>query len=194
MSIQESNYGVDIQYMDRIRHVFSAFRTNDEELAYAESITDEAETIEIITDESHETQVIVSTAQSVLHFRTFRTDYIGHASRTLVALLEHFRVRLPIEFIVTNHDMIIYLTGNKVVVGNSEYPIEVRDDVYELVEPVTWMISSTILDVIMRLADEYQISHEEVVESAIRLIGETQPPMNEDVISDTDALVGSGSS
>jgi len=194
MSIQESNYGVDIQYIDRIRHVCSEFRTNDEELAYAESITDEAETIEIITDETGETQVIVSTAQSVLHFRTFRTDYIGHASRTLVALLEHFRLRLPIEFMVTNHDMTIYLTGNKVVVEESEYPIEIRDDVYELVEPVAWMISSTILDVIIRLAAKYQISHEEVVESAIRLIGETQPPNDADVLVEMDVPVGSGES
>lgn len=194
MSIHESNYGVDIQYIDRIKHVYSEFRTNDEELAYAESVTDGAETIEIVTDESGETQVIICTAQSVLHFRTFRTDYIGHASRTLVGLLEHFRVRLPIEFVVTNHDMTIYLNGNKVVVEETEYPIEVRDDVYELVEPVAWMISSTILDMIIRLADQYQISHEEVVESAIRLIGETQPPMNEDVIPNIDAPVDSGTS
>ncbi|WP_054967405.1 hypothetical protein [Alicyclobacillus ferrooxydans] len=170
--------GTSIQYIDRIQHIYSNFATNDEELAFAKSVEEQAEMIEVAVDESEETQVTVSTAQAVYHFRTFRTDYIGHASRTLVDLFEHFRVLLPIEFIVANRAMTIYLTGNKVVVGEAEYPIEVRDGLYQLVEPVQWMISSTVLDVIVRLAKEYQISYEEVVESAIRLISEPQPPQH----------------
>ncbi|WP_054967148.1 hypothetical protein [Alicyclobacillus ferrooxydans] len=170
--------GVDIQYIDRIQHIFSNFTTNDEELTFARSVMEQAEMIEVAVEESGETQVTVSTAQAIYHFHTFRTDYIGHASRTLVDLFEHFGVCLPIEFLVANRVMAIYLTGNKVVVGETEYPIEVREGQYQLVEPVQWMISSSILDVIVRLADEYQISYEEVVESAIRLIGESQPPQD----------------
>lgn len=136
-----------------------------------------------VVDESEGSEVTVSTAQAIYHFRTFRTDYIGHASRTLVDLFAHFRICLPIEFIVSNREMTIYLTGNKVVVGETEYPIEAREGQYQLVEPVQWMISSSILDVIVQLAEEYQISFEEVVESAIRLISEPQPPQQTSLAS-----------
>lgn len=176
--------GINIQYIDRIQHMYSNFATNDEELAFAKSVEEQAEMIEVaVVDESRESEVTVSTAQAIYHFRTFRTDYIGHASRTLVDLFAHFRICLPIEFIVANREMTIYLTGNKVVVGETEYPIEVRDGQYQLVEPVQWMISSSILDVIVQLAEEYQISFEEVVESAIRLISEPQPPQQTSLAS-----------
>jgi len=160
-----------IEYVDRIKHVYSEYRTNDEELNFAQTVTESAETIVIKTD-AEETGVIVFTEQAVYHFRTFRADYLGHASRTLVSLLYHFRINVPIEFILSHQSLTIYLSGNKIVAGEEEYPIELRENLFEMVEPVQWMMSSTVLDMVIRLANDYEIEPIEVVESAIKLIAE----------------------
>ncbi|WP_074693733.1 hypothetical protein [Alicyclobacillus hesperidum] len=155
-----------VEYVDRVKHVYSEYRTNDEELAYALTIEEEAESIDVTTKDGV-TNVTVFTQQAVYHFGTFRADYIGHASRALVELLQHFRVNLPIEFVVAHQTFHVYLTGEKIVAGEREYPIAPRNEGYELVESVEWMMASSVLDVVLRLAAEYEATPEEIVESAI---------------------------
>ncbi|WP_051663150.1 hypothetical protein [Alicyclobacillus macrosporangiidus] len=157
---------IEVQYIDRVKHVFSHYRTNDDELSYAQTIDEEAETIEVSTTDGT-TTVTVFTTQAVYHFGTFRADYIGHASRALVELLRHFRVNLPIEYVTAHQTFTVYLNGQKVVAGEREYPIAARSGVFELVEPVEWQISSAVLDTILRLAEEYNVTPVEIVESAV---------------------------
>lgn len=178
--MQDSD-SVTVEYLERIKHVHSHFRTNDEELAFARTIEEVAETIQVTPFEEEHTEVAVYTAQGVYHFATFRTQYMGHASRTLIELLEHFHVRLPMEFVIDHQGFTIYLDGHKVVTKRSEYVIEPRDGFFELVEPVEWMISTGVLNLIEQMAEAYQISPVEVVENAVRLIAE--PAIEEDDIT-----------
>lgn len=159
------NANIEVQYIDRVKHTYSHQRTNDDDLAYAKTIADEAESI-VIQSKDDATTVTVETVQGVYHFSTFRADYVGHASRNLVKLLEHFRVSLPLEFLVAHKSLTIYLTGQKIIIGETEYKIELRNTHFELVEPVEWLISSAILDVVYRLADKYKVQPVEFVESA----------------------------
>ncbi|MCL6441900.1 MAG: hypothetical protein K6T83_00295 [Alicyclobacillus sp.] len=157
---------IEVQYIDRVKHVYSHHRTNDEELAYVRTIDEMAESIEIQTADD-KTSVVVFTPQTVYHFTTFRADYIGHASRTLIEALEHFRVRIPIEFVTAHQTFTIYVNGSKIVAGEQEYSIALRGEIYELVEPVQWFVSSAALDTILRLANEYTVQPVELVESAV---------------------------
>lgn len=155
-----------VEYVDRVKHVWSEYRTNDEELAFALGIEEEAESVDVSTKDGV-TNVTVFTTEAVYHFGTFRADYIGHASRALVQLLQHFRINLPIEFVVAHQTFHVYLKGEKIVAGEREYPIASRSEGYELVEPVEWMVASSVLDVILRLAEEYEVTPEQIVESAV---------------------------
>lgn len=186
----EAQEWIRVDFVERIRHVYSQYRTNDEELNFAESILEPAETIEITADlESETTKVTVSTEQAVYHFRTFRSDYIGHGSRTLVSMLQHFRVVLPLEFLVAHKSLTVYLTGNKIVAQDTEYPIDLREDYYEMVEPVEWMMSSSVLDVVLRLANEYQVQPVEIAESAMKLIAEKRDLEIGDSLTMDDGIV-----
>jgi len=155
-----------VEYVDRVKHVWSEYRTNDEELAFALGIEEEAESVDVSTKDGV-TNVTVFTTEAIYHFCTFRADYVGHASRALVQLLQHFRVNLPIDFIVAHQTFHVYLKGGKIVAGEKEYPIAERSEGYELVEPVEWMIASSVLDVVLRLAEEYEVTPEQIVESAV---------------------------
>ena len=162
---------IEVQFIDRIKHTFSHHRTNDEELAYALTLQEAAERIEVKTA-NDATTVEVYTDQGVYHFDTFRADYVGHASRTLVQVLEHFGVRLPISFVTSHQTFSVYM-GTKVVAqkGEKEYPIALRGELYELVEPIPsdWLISSAILDVLAELAKRFDTHPIEVAESATGL-------------------------
>ncbi len=160
---------IEVQFMDRIKHTFSRHRTNDEELAYALTIVEMVERIEVRTADDT-TTVEVYTDQGVYHFDTFRADYVGHASRTLVQALEHFGIRLPISFVTSHQTFSVYM-GTKVVAREKEYPIALRGDFYELVEPIPsdWLISSAILDVLVELAKRFDTHPIEVAESATGL-------------------------
>ncbi|WDL99692.1 hypothetical protein [Alicyclobacillus sp. ALC3] len=158
---------VRIEYVDRVRHVFSEHRTNDEELAYALTIDEPAESIDIKTL-NDATTVEVVTPQTVYHFSTFRADYVGHASRTLVQLLEHFHVHLPIEYLTAHQTFTVYVKGERIVSEDEkEYPIAKRADQYELVEPVTMMMSREVLDTVLQFAEEFSVMPVEIVESAM---------------------------
>ena len=161
---------IEEQYIDRIKHTFSRYRTNDDELAYARTLSELAERIEVKTQEDT-TTVDVYTDQGVTHFQTFRADYIGHASRTLVQLLEHFGVRLPLEFVVAHQTFTVYL-GKLVAAGDREYPLGRRDDHDELVEaiPSDWQMSTAVLDVLAELAKRYDTHPVEILESATGLL------------------------
>jgi hypothetical protein len=161
-----------VEFIERVKHIFSQHRTNDEELDYARTITESADVIEIVTSAEQEahTEVIVSTPEAVYHFRTFRADYVGHASRTLVELLAHFHVNLPIDYVIAHKSFTVYLHGDKVVASEKEYPIAERAEGYELVEMVQWKISAAVLDIIYRWADKYQVEPIEFAESAVRLM------------------------
>ncbi|GMA59484.1 hypothetical protein GCM10025858_39880 [Alicyclobacillus sacchari] len=101
-----------VEYVDRVKHVWSEYRTNDEELAFALGIEEEAESVDVSTKDGA-TNVTVFTTEAVYHFGTFRADYVGHASRSLVELLKHFRINLPIEYVVAHQTFHIYLTAGK---------------------------------------------------------------------------------
>lgn len=162
----------EVEFVERIKHVHSRFRTNDEELSFALTIGEVAETIEVVSVESDDTKVIVFTREAVYHFYTFRTDYVGHASRTLVELLVHFEVNLPLSFIMAHRTFTVYLSGDKLVSGDDEYPIAKRNEGFELVELVTLPYTSRILDTILRLSETYEVEPVEVVETAVTLVYE----------------------
>lgn len=163
---------IETQFVERIKHVHSRFRTNDEELSFARTIGELAETIEIVSEETDSTEVRVFTREAVYHFYTFRTDYVGHASRTLAELLAHFEVNLPLSFIMAHRTFTVYLSGNKVVAADEEYPIAKRSDGFELVEFVTLPFASRVLDIILRLTEAYEVEPVEVIETAVTLIAE----------------------
>lgn len=176
-------------YVERVRHVRSDYRTNDEELVFAKSIPGEADMIEVITtvdDKETATQVNVYTEQAVYHFQTFRADYIGHASRTLVDLLLHFKVSLPIEFVVNHKTFTVYLKGSKIVVGeavggsdkepsedeeqpmgDNEFPIAFRNGVFCLVIYFEEFLSASVAESLSYLAEYYNMSPIEVIENAV---------------------------
>ncbi|MFX4303685.1 hypothetical protein ACOJUR_15695 [Alicyclobacillus tolerans] len=156
-----------ITYIDRVKHVTSEHRTVNEALSFAQTIEEKAEQIRILTANEH-TEVTVYTEAAIYHFDQFRADYVGHASKALLSLLEHFGVYLPMTYLTAHQSMDIYLQGNKIVTAEEkEYPIARRGGLYELVEPVQWMISSEVLDTIYQLAQTYDLSPVELVESAV---------------------------
>ena len=169
---------IDVVYKDRVKNVYSRHRTNDEELDFARTIEEDAETILVATDAEREvTDVQVSTVHAVYHFRTFHTHYAGHASRTLVELMNHFKVSLPLDFVMDYRTFTIYLTGNKVVAHENmadeeEFTIAIRDGVYELVERVEWDVRSNLLSQIFSWSELYQVEPVEIVEQAITLIAD----------------------
>ena len=160
---------IEVQFIDRVKHTFSRHRTNDEELAYALTVLEAVERIDVKTADDA-TTVEVYTDEGVYHFNTFRADYVGHASRTLVQVLEHFGIRLPISFVTSHQTFSVYM-GTQVVAGEKEYPIALRGELYELVEPLPsdWLISSAILDVLVALATRFDVHPIEVAESATGL-------------------------
>lgn len=158
---------VQTTFVERVKHVTSEHRTVDEALVFAQTIEEKAEQIRIQTANEH-TEVTVYTEAAIYHFEQFRADYVGHASIALLSLLEHFGVYLPMTYLTTHQSMDIYLQGNKIVTAEEiEYPIARRGGLYELVEPVQWMISSEVLDTIYQLAQTYDLSPVELVESAV---------------------------
>ena len=161
---------IEEQYIDRIKHTYSRHHSCDDDLAYARTLSESAERIEVKTHEDA-TTVEVYTDQGVTHFGTFRADYIGHASRTLVQLLEHFGVRLPLEFVVAHQTFSVYL-GKLVAAGEREYPLGRRNDHYELVEsiPSDWPMSTAVLDVLAELAKRYDTHPVVILESATGLL------------------------
>lgn len=166
-TMNAKNIPIEVKYVDRVKHVMSQHRTCDDELEYAQTISEPADTIEIVTKDD-ETQVTVSTEQGVYHFTMFRANYVGHASRALIRLLEHFRIRLPIEFVTAHQTFRIFIKGRKIVTSeDKEYPIAERSGVYELVEPVEWMISSAVLDSLYQLSQRFDVSPVELAESAV---------------------------
>lgn len=167
MSVTE--FAVDVQYVDRVKHVHSLLHTSDEEVAYAESITDRAELIEVHSSDD-DTEVVVSTEQGVYHFTKLRSQYVGHAPRGLVQVLEHFGMRITLQFITAHRTFSVYFSGEKIVANDKEYHIASRDGIYELVEPIQWLISSEILDIILQWSDSYGITPVEVVEQTVRLL------------------------
>lgn len=167
---EETTELVRVDFVDRIKHIYSIMRTNDEELQFARSIKEPAETITITMDENEDTLVTVSTVQAVYEFHTFKSTYVGHASRTLVELLEHFGLRLSLEFLLAHPVLTVYLNGNKIVSNDTEFRIESRNGVFELVEPVNWMISTSILDILEQIATEHESLPEEVVENGVAIL------------------------
>lgn len=154
-------------FVERVKHVTSEHRTVDEALSFAQTVEEKAEQIRILTANEH-TEVTVYTEAAIYHFDQFRADYVGHASKALLSLLEHFGVYLPMTYLTAHQSMDIYLQGNKIVTAvDKEYPIARRGGLYELVEPVQWMISSEVLDTIYQLAQTYDLSPVELVESAV---------------------------
>lgn len=161
---------VKVEFVDRIKHVYSVMRTNDEELQFARSIKEPVETITISMQEDDDTLVTVSTVQAVYEFHTFKSTYVGHASRTLVELLEHFGLRISLEFLLAHPVLTVYLNGNKIVSNETDFPIEARNGGFELVEPVNWMISTSVLDILDRIATEHESLPEEVVENGVAIL------------------------
>lgn len=189
---------IDITWVDRIQHIHSRHRTSDEALAYAQSLPEQsAERITIATA-NEATEVTVYTTQAVLHFHTFRADYIGHASRTLTQLLAHFGVQMPIEFLVTHPFQEIDLVGCTITLPDSDvaYALGARRDGLALVEPVQWMIRSDILDHLLALADVYGQEPIALIEDLVRVLverhdaddGPTVDPTHEEH-ADASALI-----
>lgn len=167
---EEKTELVRVDFVDRIKHVYSVMRTNDEELQFARSINEPVETITIAMDETEDTVVTVSTVQAVYEFHTFKSTYVGHASRTLVELLEHFGLRISLDFLLSHPVLTVYLNGNKIVSNDAEFRIEPRNGVFELVEPVNWMISTSILNILEQIATEHESLPEEVVENGVAIL------------------------
>jgi len=159
----------------RVRHVYSRCQSTDEELAFAQTLEAEAETIAIQThgeEGDSATEVTVFTDQAVYHLYQFRTRYDGHSSRSLVELLKHFRVRLFLDFLLAHRSFTLYLTGERLVTRDAEYALTERMGSYQLVERVEWNICSSTLDTILRWSNEWDIPPETIVELAISLIQE----------------------
>jgi len=182
---------IDVEYKERVKNVYSRHRTNDEELDFARTIEEDAETIVVVTDTERElADVQISTVHAVYHFQTFRTHYAGHASRALVELMNHFKVSLPLDFVMTYRTFTIYLTGNKVVARENmadeeEFTISIRDGVYELVERVEWDVRSNLLSQIFYWSELYQAEPVEIVEQAITLIADRFGVKDEFVVEDS---------
>lgn len=146
--------------IDRVQHFYSQYRSADDELAYAKTINNDVDLIEIKTDEEHHCEVTLYSNVAVYHFYQFRSHYEGHSSRALVRLLDRFNVKLPVEFITSHQNMTIYLTGinDKIVVrtadGEEEYPLDLRMGKIRLVEAMTWMISGDALNALYDWASE----------------------------------------
>jgi len=154
-------------YLDRVKHVYAEHPHVDAALEYAQSIEETPERITVATTDE-QTVLTVYTAQAVYHFSQFRADYIGHASRALVRCLEHFKLRLPIEYVVAHQTFDVYWEGGKIVIQDDrEYLLGSRSGTYELVEPVEWQMSAQVLDTVYTLADAYDLSPVELVESAM---------------------------
>ncbi|MHB1681215.1 MAG: hypothetical protein ACYCYO_00105 [Bacilli bacterium] len=165
-------FAVEISYIDKVKHVTSTMSTNDEELAFAHTITETVQLIEI-QSEAHSATVRLETEAAVYHFVTFRTDYLGHASRTLLALLARCGVILSVDFLLDHPTMTIYLEGEKIVAGREEFPIAWRETGYERIENVTLALTSRTVDQLMTLSDVYGKNPIAVLEEAIAYAHET---------------------
>ncbi len=168
LSLQEDE-PIKIQYIDRVKHVFSHWHTTDEEVAYAETLMEIVDTIDIQTKEDGTCEVIVQTDQAVYHFYRFRTNYEGHSSRALLKVLDHFIIALSMDFLLENPSLTIYVTGQKVVVGDTDYLLHYRLFKHRIVEPVQWYLSSDMLDRLDALASAYEIDIELVVEQLLTM-------------------------
>ncbi len=155
------------EYLDRVQHVYVEDPHVDAALAYAETLEATPQHLTVDTHEDH-TEVVVYTEQAVYHFSQFRADYIGHASRALVRCLEHFKLRLPIEYVTSHQTFAVYYEGGKIVTRDDrEYLLAPRSGVYDLVESVAWAMSSEVLDRVYALADAYDLPPVELIESAV---------------------------
>lgn len=171
-------------YIDRVEHLYSEFRTSDDELSYARTIQDELELVDISTDEDQNCEVTLYSKKSVYHFFQFRTHYEGHSSRALIQLLDHFDINLSLDFLTRNQTMKIYLSGenDKIVVntGNEEveYRLEFRLGKISVMEKVDWFLSTNTLDMLYAIASQVGLENrpdlivEEIVANEVRRAAE----------------------
>jgi|GEM_PF-2299515 len=174
MSEQPSNEaveGIEERYEQRVRHLYSHLHSPDEELAWGQTLHREADQIAVESDGTH-AMVTVYTPAAVYHFGSFKTHYVGHATRKLCELLAHFGLHLDAEWIADHPSFVAYLLGDRITVGETEYPIARRAEGFVLVEPVQWQVATRALDQLAQLAQRYDTPPEQVVEMAIQLVTE----------------------
>lgn len=165
----------DIEWVDRVRHVSCRARTCDDELAFARTIQDGAQTIEIVTQKEPDpgTRVTVYGREGVYHFRKLRADYEGHASRTLLAVLEHFGLVLPLSFVLAYPTQTIYVAGAKVVAEDLEFRLGKREEGSVLVEELRdWWMASRAVETLLAWAREYGTDPVVLLEQTIALLAE----------------------
>ncbi|MHB1681935.1 MAG: hypothetical protein ACYCYO_03790 [Bacilli bacterium] len=163
--------GIEERYEQRVRHLYSHLHSPDEELSWGQTLHREADQIAVESDGTHAT-VTVYTPAAVYHFGAFKTHYVGHATRKLVDLLAHFGLHLDAEWIAAHRSFVAYLLGDRITVGETEYPIARRAEGFVLVEPVQWQVATRALDQLAELAQRYDMPPEHVVEMAVQLVAE----------------------
>ena len=167
----EAIEGIEEHYEQRVRHLYSRLHSPDEELAWGQTVHSEADQIAVDSDGTHAT-VTVYTPAAVYHFRAFKTHYVGHATRKLCELLAHFGLHLDAEWIADHPSFAAYLLGDRITVGETEYPIARRAEGFVLVEPVQWHLATRTLDQLAYLVQRYDMPPEHLMEMAVQLVAE----------------------
>ena len=185
---RHSGWEMRRDYTDRVEHLYSELRTSDDELSYARTIQDELELVEIATDAEQNCEVTLYSKKLVYHFYQFRTHYEGHSSRALIQLLDHFDINLPLDFLIRNQTMKIYLSGvnDKIVVSDGdeerEYRLEFRLGKISLIEKVDWFLSINTLNMLYEIAAQVGLENrpdlivEEIVANEVRRAAEMETP------------------
>lgn len=164
-----------VKWKERVQHITCRASTCDDELSFARTVSEQAEsiTIETVVGPDPRTTVTVYTQQAVYHFHKLRADYEGHASRMLQAVLASFGVRLPLAFLIQHPNQTIYLTGAKVVAGDQEYRLGKREEGYKLVESLhDWWLASDVVNTLLAWARAYEMDPVVLLEQTIRLLDE----------------------
>ena len=169
---QESSEIIEERYEQRVRHLYSHLHSPDEELAWGQTRIGEVVDQIAVASDGSQASVTVYALAAVYHFGAFKTHYVGHATRKLCELLAHFGLHLDAEWIADHPSFVAYLLGDRITVGDVEYPIARRAEGFVLVEPVQWQVATRALDQLAQLAQRYDMPPEQVVEMAIQLVTE----------------------
>lgn len=163
---------IEERYEQRVRHLYSHLHSPDEELAWGQTLIDEVVDQIAVASDGSQASVTVYALAAVYHFGSFKTHYVGHATRKLVDLLAHFGLNLDAEWIAEHPSFVAYLLGDRIIVGDVEYPIARRAEGFVLVEPVQWQVATRAMDQLAQLSRRYDTPPEQVVEMAVQLVTE----------------------
>jgi hypothetical protein len=164
--------GITETYIDRVRHIDVSLGSVDDEYRYVQSLEENVERIEVVYDpERSATTLIVTGEQAVYTFHSFRSDYVGHASRRLLAALEHLGLLLDANFLSHHPTFTAYMPdeeGAQLICGSDEYTLAPRGNVYEIVFYVDLSLSARCLDYLADLRRLYpDLSEAVLVEQAV---------------------------